>query len=499
MITFTNIPTTIRTPGVYTEIDNSRALQGLVANPHKALILGQKLSAATTVAINTLQYITNDNIANTYFGAGSPLARMCQIFKKNNPNTELHAIALGSVAGTAASGRITFSANLSVTKDCVYYLMVNGSACYTELTSGWSNPDIVSAIKTQVNLNSYLPVHASAHAGIGSNILVLSAVVSGTLGNYIDFRGNYYAGQSNPYGYQSDHQLVYSAMEGGATDPAVSDAWAVIDNIQYHYIVNPFIDATNLTSLEGELEDRFDPLEDLQGSAFTGARATLASCTTLGNSRNSPFNTIIGAYDSPSAPEEWAAALGGVAAWNLNIDPARPLQFLKLEGILAPPEVNRFSRSERDIILYDGIATFITDNSDNVLIERCITTYQTNSAGTLDSSYLDVETLATLSEIRYQYKTRMVNRFIVPRFKLADDTYPVQPGTYVATPKTVKQEIIALFTLLKDRGLIENLSEFIENLVVERDTTDRGRVNVLLPTDLINAFRVLASRIQFLL
>jgi phage tail sheath gpL-like len=496
MITFTNIPTTIRTPGVYTEIDNSRALQGLVANPHKALIIGQKLSSINTVAINTLQAISDDNVANTYFGAGSPLARMCRIFKKNNPNTELHAIALDSVAGTAASGRLTFSANLSVTKDCTLYLMINGSTCYTDLTAGWSNPDVISAIKTQVNLNSYLPVHAST---TGSNIAILSAVVSGTIGNYINFRLNYYAGQSNPFGYQSAEQVILSGMEGGATDPSVSDAWAVIDNIQYNYIVNPFIDATNLTSLENELEDRFAPLEDMQGQAFTGVRATLASCTTLGNSRNSPFNTIMGAYDSPTAPEEWAAGLGAVAAWNLNIDPARPLQYLKLEGVLAPPEDNRFTRAERDVILYDGIATFIVDNSNNVLIERCITTYQTNAAGTIDSSYLDVETLATLGEIRYQYKTRMVNRFIVPRFKLADDSFPVQPGSYIATPKTIKQEIIALFTLLRDKGLIENLDDFIENLVVERDTTDRNRVNALLPADLVNQFRCLASKIQFIL
>jgi len=133
------------------------------------------------------------------------------------------------------------------------------------------------------------------------------------------------------------------------------------------------------------------------------------------------------------------------------------------------------------------------------LIERCITTYQSNAVGLPDPSYLDVQTLATLGEIRYQYKTRMTNRFIVPRFKLADDTFPVQPGSNVATPKTVKQESIALFTLLRDKGLIENLDDFIDNLVVERDDTDTNRVNVLLPPDLMNQFRILAGQIQFIL
>ena len=38
MITFNNIPTTIRTPGTFVEIDNSRAIKGLVANPHKVIM-----------------------------------------------------------------------------------------------------------------------------------------------------------------------------------------------------------------------------------------------------------------------------------------------------------------------------------------------------------------------------------------------------------------------------------------------------------------------------
>ena len=93
----------------------------------------------------------------------------------------------------------------------------------------------------------------------------------------------------------------------------------------------------------------------------------------------------------------------------------------------------------------------------------------------------------------------MTNRFIIPRFKLADDTFPVVPGQKVATPRTVRQEIIALFTQLRDRGLIENLSDFVTNLVVERSEADKNRVNVLLPPDLINQFRVLAGLVQFIL
>jgi len=53
--------------------------------------------------------------------------------------------------------------------------------------------------------------------------------------------------------------------------------------------------------------------------------------------------------------------------------------------------------------------------------------------------------------------------------------------------------------LFTEKYYPQNLDEFIDNLVVERDLTDRNRVNVLLPADIINQFRVLAGNIQFIL
>jgi len=497
-IAFNNIPNTVRTPGAYVEVDNSRALKGLAANPHKVLIIGQKTSSGTA-EIDVLKQVTTDGLADGFFGQGSILARMCNTFKTNNPNTELHAIALSNNGGVKATGLIKFESALSATANTAYYLMINGQAVNVTINSGWSVTDICSAIKEDVNANSGLPLIASVSASAaGSNHIVLEAVQSGTLGNYIDFRANYYAGQENPSGW-SAAGITYTAMAGGSVDPDLDDAWSIVANQQYQYIVQPYIDAANLTSIEGELADRFLPLEDLPGHGFTAVRATLASCSTLGNSRNSPHNTIMGANGSPTCPEEWAAALGAQASFYLNIDPARPLTTLQLKGVLAPAVDSRFTRAERDILLYDGIATWIADASGNVLIERAITTYQTNALGSPDSSYLDVQTLATLIEIRFQYKTRMLNRFITQRFKLADDIFPALAGAKIATPGSIKQEIIALFTELRDAGLIENIDDFKENLIVERDASDRNRVNTLLPPDLINQFRVLAGTIQFIL
>ncbi len=512
-IVFNNIPTTIRTPGTYLEIDASRALTGLIANPHKALILGQKI-AAGTVDVDTLVAISRDNLADGFFGPGSILARMCNTFKSNNPNIELHAMALGSgAAGDAASCEIDISGAVysnPVSANGTWYIMINGEAVDVAITSGMSADSIAAALIEVINSNSNLPVTATAKVG-SIGIVGISAVNSGTQGNYINIRENYYDGQSIPLHFVSGSvgpltigsgglasRIFFSVMAGGATDPDLGDAWAVIDTQQFHYIIQPYIDAANLTEIEDELTDRFLPLVDLQGHGFTAVRATLASCTTLGNGRNNAHNTIMGINDSPTGPEEWAAALGAQAAWNLNIDPARPLHTLQLKGLLPPPIENRFTRAERDTLLYDGIATWLVSGG-KVVIERCITTYQTNALSLLDPTFLDIQTVATLGEIRFQYKQRMTNRFIVSRYKLADDSFPVQPGSKIVRPKDIREESIALFTFLRDKGWIEDLDDFINNLVVERDLTDRTRVNVLLPANLIDQFRILAAQIQFIL
>lgn len=492
-ITFNNIPANTRTPGVYTEVDNSRAIKGLVPNPFRVLIVGSKEVAGSAATLTPTQ-ITRDGAADGFFGVGSLLARMCAAYRLNNPYTEMWAIAASdNAAGTKASCALSFAG--SALNTGTVYLMIGGVAVTSPITSGWSAADVCSGVKSDINANSYLCMTVSYTAG--ASIMYLLAKGSGEFGNYFDVRINYYNNQVLPSGVT----YVLTARAGGTNNPTMADVWAVAKGTQYDGIIHPYIDAANLAGIEAELTSRMGPMVDQQAHAFTAVRATLASATTIGLTRNSPYQTMIAANDSPTNPEEWAAALGGVGMYYLNNDPMRPLQYLPLMGVLPPTmqSGNRFVQSDRNTLLYDGLATWIVDANGLVNIERCITMYRTNAVGLPDPSYLDTETMFTLKAIRYQYKTRMFTRFILPRFKITDDGNPIVPGSYMCSPSTIKQEIIALFTILRDQGFIENLPQFVGNLIVERDANDVTKVNVLLPPNLVNQFRILAGTIQFLL
>ncbi len=499
-ISFNEVPNNQRVPGVFIEVDNSRALKELYQNNHKALIIGQKIIGSGTVSSNTLTQITGDDLADGYYGTGSQIARMINKFKANNENTELWAVALSDAAGVAASGALTFSVNASVsTGGATFAYNINGTVIKTTLASGQSNVNIIAAIVADVNDSAYsatLGMYASATAG--SNVLNLVAHNLGTTGNYLYFDMSAY-----PAAYTNDtsNSPTKADMAGGATDPSIAVVWEIIQNKQFQHIIQPYIDATNLTSLEDELTDRWTATEGIPGWAYGAVRGTSSSCVTLGTSRNNQYNTIIGAYESPTDPAEWAAAYGAIGAFNLNQDPARPLHTLKLKGIAAPADPsNRFTKTEQRGLLYGGIATWMLDTSEAVLLQRCITTYKANALGNPDYSYLDIQTPATLAEINYQIEAHLSNRFIVPRFKLADDGFPAKPGMNVATPSSIRQEIIALFLRLQnDVGLIENIDDFIKNLVVERNASDPNRVDALLPPDLINQVRIIAGKLQFIL
>lgn len=48
-----------------------------------------------------------------------------------------------------------------------------------------------------------------------------------------------------------------------------------------------------------------------------------------------------------------------------------------------------------------------------------------------------------------------------------------------------------------DAGLVEDTEEFKNELIVERNADDVNRVDVLLPPDLLNQFRVFAAKTEF--
>lgn len=486
-ISFNSIPINLLVPGTYIEFDNSRAVQGLPVMPSRIIVFGQKLAAGTAAA-DVPVLVTRPAQAVTLFGRGSMLAQMFAALKKANPLTETWAIPQAdNPAGVAATGTITIGGAPTAAGTLTVY--VAGTAVQVAVATTDTPATIATALQAAIADLPDLPVTATVNAAV----VTLTANHKGLAGNDINVRTLYYPGDALPAGLT----VAIGAMAGGTANPSLTASIAALGDDWYTSWAVPYTDAASLAAIDAELTRRWGPMVMAEGIAFSGANGSVGTLTTLGSTPNEQLLSIMGANGAPNMPWVWAAVYAAQAEYYGNIDGARPLQTLPLTGILPPAKVDQFIFEERNLLLGDGIATWKVDAGGNVLIERAVTTYRLNAEGLPDTSYLDVETVRTLMYLRWSLRNRIASKY--PRYKLADDGTLFGAGQAIVTPKVIRNEIIAWFSELETVGLVEDLDQFKEDLLVERDGSDPDRVNALIPPNLVNQFRTFAGQIQFIL
>lgn len=486
-ITFNAIPGSVRVPGSYVEIDNARALRGLSDWPARVLLLGQRLTSGQ-VAAGVPTRLFDVGMARQAFGRGSLLANMAEAWFRTTAPTELWALALDDVGGGAqATGTIAVGGAATAAGTIALY--VGARRFEIPVFAAQSNNAIAINIAAAINAN--LDLAATASATLSS--VTVTARHRGETGNAIDLRHSHQAGEALPPGLT----LTITAMAGGTQNPNIVTALDAVAETWFTDIVTPWTDTTSIAALEARLAAGFGPLVMRDAHGWASLPGTVSALTTFGAARNSPHLSVLGLRGCPTPPWELAATLAAICVPALAIDPARPVQTLELPGVLAPRIADRFTWTERDALLRDGISTVRHNDAGQTFVERVITTYQTNASGAEDISYLDVETLKTLAFLRYDLRQLIALRF--PRHKLADDGTAFARGQAVVTPGTLRAEIIARFKQWEAAGLVEGVDQFKAELIVRRSATDPNRVDALLPPDLVNQFRVLAAQIEFLL
>lgn len=489
-IGFNQLPSTIRVPLFYAEFDNSRAVQGLVDQPFRIMVIGNKLNTGTKAAL-TPQLVTSAEQAAQYFGAGSLLADMLAKVLAARPSAEIWATAVvDNGAGVAAVGKLSFTG--SPTKAGIISLMVGGVNVQVAVSTADTPTTIATAVAAAIVAKTQA-VATAAVDGTNAFEVNLTAKNKGLHGNEIDIRHSYFLGEELPAGLT----LTITAMSSGAGNPDITSVFPVIGETQYLLFVSPWLDTGNLTAMETELSSRFGPIRQNDGYAIYAKRDTHSNLVTFGNTRNSQFTTVFMAR-GPSSPWQIAAAVAAQVSISIIADDAvRPFHTLALVDIWAPGKTEHFTLNERDILLHNGIATFDVDAGGVCRIEGPVTTYKVNTFGSPDISYLYLNVPMALSYIRFAFKARITQKY--GRHKLANDGTRFSPGQAVATPNIIKAECINLFKELEERAIVEGAEQFKSDLIVERNASNPNRLDVLMPPDLVNQLVIVGVKIQFLL
>jgi phage tail sheath gpL-like len=489
-IGFDVLPDSIRTPGVYAELNNRRANKGLLTINARCLLVGQRLAGGTAPA-NTAVLVRDEVDALTLFGRGSMLHHMVKAFRDADQFTELWAYPLlDNGAGIAPTATLTVTGTPATSGSFSLYI----AAYRTDVTVLTTDTptSIAARLVSAINANPDLPVTAANTAGV----VTLTCRHKGLEQNDLAMCVNWFGeppvpGLNLPYG-------VPTAFTGGTLNPLV-DFSTLAEEI-FDFVVFPYTDAGNILGFNAEFgltnTGRWGPLQQLDGFGISAKKASVAGLQTFGSGLNGPFLSHMGYSGSFTPPWLVAADLAGTVAVPLTNDPARPVTGLALRGFFAPKSgTDRFNQSERNTLLYNGISTFKVGNDGVALIEQLVTNYQKNTQGQIDPSWLKANTPLTLSYYRQSLRAWLLPKF--ERYKLADDGTAFGAGQNVVTPSIIKVEVLAWAKAQEQLALLENYKTFEQQLIVERDPSNPNRVNILLPTDLVNQLDIIGVVIEF--
>jgi phage tail sheath gpL-like len=482
-VSFNEVPDNIRVPGIYIEIDPSKAFGGSPTMERRLLLVGQRMASGSVPAGTPVRLLSQaGDQAAAAWGRGSMLHGMAKAARKANGYVDIWGIALDdNGAGLAATFTVTLTG--APTANGALVLYVGGEAVSISVLAGDTLAALATRLAAAITANADLPITAGAAAGVVTGTLRWK----GETGNDLDVRLGYYAEQL-PAGLTA----VFSAVAGGTLNPVLTSTLDAIGGQQYYSIVCPYVDNVSLVALEAEMVERFGPMERLTGHVFNAKKGNHAALTTWGSSRNSPHISTLGLYDVPTPSWVAAAVWATVVEFYGAQDPARPFRSLGLRGVLPAPEKSQFTRTERNLLLYDGISTVTVDQGGQVLIETVITNYQTNSFGLPDIALLRLETKWTADLMRYRWNAAIARDY--PRHKLGDQALP---GQAIATETTVRATLVAEAESLARDGLLEDLAGFKRDLIVKRSTANPNRLNAVLPPNLVNQFDIFAASVQY--
>lgn len=509
-IPFNSIPADIRLPFAWTEFDNSRAVSGPSTLKHRIIIFGQTLATdglvtsegldfltsngstyvtaeGRSVEFNKLYQVTSADKAGSLTGKGSMIHNMAAaMFDDKSFTREVWVCPQPEPdSGTAATYTITI--NSKATKSGTWSLMIAGTPVPVSVGSGDSAEVIATNVAAAVNKKTMLPVFASSTA----EVVTLSSKWAGSTGNNLDVRSNYYVGEELP----NDLAYTFAQVTEGAGVVDIAPALAAIGDQQFTEWAVGYDDSAVLSAVDRELSNRWGALYPYDGVAVSTHNGTFDENIELANSMNSQFVVLYPRENRPEPAYITTADIVARASKALQQDAGRPLQTIGLQLSKAPNINDRFSINERMSLVDAGMSTLVYGNDNTTRIETSITTYKFNDADADDSSYGQWNNIAVLSYLRYDWNNRITLKY--PRFKLADDGNRYSAEQPIMTPKTMKAEAVAWARDMETIGMIENVKLFKENLVVERNASNRNRLDVLLPPDIINQLISVGTLIQF--
>jgi phage tail sheath gpL-like len=482
-ITFSEVPSALRYPGVYIEIDGSMA--GLGGDLPTVLLVGQKLPDGEAPAGEVIRVVSPEDAAKKA-GKGSMLAQMAAAYRNADVTFDLFMLPYpDNPAGVAATGGISVAETATAAGTLALYIA--GKPVSVGIAANAAPADIAEAIAAAITeAGANIPVTATADG----DAVTLTARHKGSCGNSVDVRLSLY-GEDVPEGLQ----LAISAMSGGTGDPLPGDLPALIGERWFRYVVLGIADNATLAAWHQESRRRYAVPVQAGFRAFAALRATFEEAADWGETKNYEHICCTWLSLNPPTPWEAAAAIAGRAApllWNC---PVKSLEGTSIPGLVADVGYNNFSQGNS--LLYKGMSILEVGRDGSCCIKRLISMYQRRSDGSHDDAWLDINTAEAMERIRYEQRIGAIQRFRGSIAAKSNEGY--RPGLQLVTADDVKAYLLSLYQLdlMREKGWVQNYGFYKGRLIVEQDPDNPSRFNFRDDPVINSPFYILAGKAQF--
>ncbi len=451
----TNVPTSLRKPGVYTEFSFVDNVGGLVALPKRVVCVAEAVGG--TAPLNLPVQLFSESDADTKLGVGSlaALGIRCAIataqMQGASPEFWACPIALPG-GGTAAVQTITLTG--PATQAGTLILSIKGVMISVGVNSGDSITTVAAAIAAAITaLKNVLPITATSSIGV----VTCTNVQKGVNGNDV-----VYATVQTVAGIT----VTFAAATAGAGVATIATALAALYDKRYHAIGTSNHTTTDIAA---EISDGLFAWGFAQAQYrfyFMGEPGSLGTAQTLQAAADYFPIHIISCRGSASLPIEIAMATA--TAWYCRTAPNANMDNTLLP--LAPPNgANAYTSSEIESLLNGG-CTPLAPAGGFVSIVRLVTSQ-------ISVSLADATPIEELRESAIPRTTS----------ELAEQVdIAIGQGMVAATEtddvlNDARDIIIAVDRTFEANGWIEDVDTFLDKISAEYATSPGGRMNATNP------------------
>lgn len=211
-----------------------------------------------------------------------------------------------------------------------------------------------------------------------------------------------------------------------------------------------------------------------------------------GGTLNSPYIGLI-PYPAEENPFKWAGCFAAALARELSNDPSCPLKCFEIDGITKVKEF--IPKTKREAYAKFGAFTWVRLQSGNIELENAITTKTRGIKDIPDDSYRFLNTVATLSYLRYDLRNFLLKKYA--RYKLARDGAIFGRDQKITTPALLKLDLVDKLREWEQRGFLASTTEAIKKIAVKQSLTNPNAIVISMDPELIKQLRITDITMNF--